>query len=126
MEARPSDDDERARLADGRDDDADAREAEADQRERRIDARERVLDRWEREIAERAAALDLLDDIEEQRLESARMRRSYEREHRRDEAEACRDEAIERDIRRAERVARAARDGPSSGSRSIHRLHLHG
>jgi hypothetical protein len=30
---------------------------------------------WEREIAERAAALDLLDDIEAQRLESARMRR---------------------------------------------------
>lgn len=116
MEDRPSDEHERAGLADRRDDDADAREAEADQRERRIDARERVLDRWECEIAERAAALNLLDEVEEKRFESARTRRSREREHRRDEAEARRDEAIERDIRRDERVARAESDRPSSGS----------
>ena len=98
---------EQARTADqGRDDQADSREAEADQRERRTDARERVLDRWEQEIAARAAELDLLDDVDEQARQRARSRRASERGQRRDDAEARRDAAIERDIEQAHRTDR--------------------
>jgi ANTAR domain/GAF domain len=108
--------DERARGDRGRDAEADRREAEADQRERHSDARERVLDRWERDIAARAAALNLLDDVEEEGRERARLRRAGEHGRRRDDAEARRDRAIERDIRQAQRTDRTDVAGPSPGS----------
>jgi hypothetical protein len=112
VEAGASNYDDRARRADRRDDDADDREADADQRERQIDARERVLDRWEREIAARAAELNILDDVDEQDRQRARVGRERARRQRRDEAEARRDAAIERDIERAQRGDRAQGNPP--------------
>jgi ANTAR domain/GAF domain len=108
--------DERARGDRDRDAEADRREAEADQRERHSDARELVLDRWERDIAARAAALNLLDDVEEEGREQARLRRAGEHVRRRDDAEARRDTAIERDIRQTQRTDRDDVAGPSPGS----------
>src|SRR4051794_19591796 len=90
-----------------RHDEADSREVEADRRERGIDARERVLDRWEQEIATRAAELNLLDELDEEERQRARVRRASERGQRRDDAETRRDAAIERDIRQARRVDQA-------------------
>lgn len=89
--------------ADRRDAEADEREAEADRRELRIDARELVLDRWEQEIAARAEALGLLDEVGDRVREQHRRDRTADGHARRDQAEARRDAAIERDIRRAGR-----------------------
>lgn len=90
--------------ADARDAEADAREAEADRREFQIDARELVLDRWEREIAERAAALGLWDELEDRRREQRRLERLADGYSRRDQAEVRRGAAIERDIGRSRRI----------------------
>jgi hypothetical protein len=119
VEAGGSDNDGSARWAEQRDDEAESREVDADQRERQIDARERVLDRWEREIAARAAALNMLDDVEEENRERARLRRTRERARRRDEAEVRRDAAIDRDIRRAQRTERADGARSSSGADDV-------
>ncbi len=102
-----------------RDAEADAREAEADRREFRIDARELVLDRWEREIAERAAALGLWDEIEDRRREQRRLDRLADGYTRRDQAEIRRGAAIERDIGRSRRTAGDAPSAPVPGG-----LHL--
>ena len=112
------DDVERARAADQRDDAADTREAAADVRERQVDSRERVLDRWEAEIAARAAELHLLDELEEMDRGRARSRRVEERGQRRSDAEARRDDSIERDIRRAQRAAPTPSD-PSSEQANV-------
>lgn len=99
----------RAADADLRDAEADLREVAADERERHIDARERMLDRWEGTIAARAADLYALDGVDEEDREQARLQRERDRERRRDDAEGRREAAIERDIQRAERAARANR-----------------
>jgi hypothetical protein len=112
MEAAPiGDGDDPARSADRREEEADRREAEADQRERQMDARERVLDRWEAEVAARAAALQLLDEDQEESRERARARREHEREQRWDAAEARRDAAVERELERAAREQWTSKDG---------------
>lgn len=111
---------ERARArwyeAEVRDAEADAREAEADRREFQTDARELVLDRWEREIAERAAALGLWDEIEDRRREQRRLERLAAGHTRRDQAEIRRDAAIERDIGRGRRTVADAPSAPSAPS----------
>lgn len=93
---------------DMRDVEADEREAEADRRELRIDARELVLDRWEQEIAARAAAMGLLDEIEEHRREQRRRDRAADGHARRSAAENRRAAAIERAIRQGEGRRRPA------------------
>jgi len=99
-------------MADLREEDADHREADADQRERLIDARERVLDRWEQDLADRAATLNLLDPLEEDRRQHERVRRERQRQQLRADAETRRDAAIERDIGRGDRMAQVG--GPTA------------
>lgn len=104
--------------ADVRDAEADAREAEADRREFQIDARELVLDRWEREIAARAAALGLSEEIHDQRREQRHLERMADGQTRRDQADTRRSAAIERDIRRVERSHR--NQGPPAPVAGLH------
>lgn len=106
--------------ADVRDAEADAREAEADRREFQIDARELVLDRWEREIAERAAALGLWDEMEDRRREQRRLERLADGYTRRDQAEIRRGAAIERDIGRSRRPADDSPTSPPVPGRGLH------
>lgn len=79
---------------------ADAREQAADRRDLANDTRELVLDRWEREISAVAAALNLLEAIDEDRHEQGRLERLIARQIRREAAEARRDAAIARELRR--------------------------
>lgn len=106
----------RAADADRREAEADLREIAADARERHIDARERMLDRWERTIAARAADLYALDDVDEEDREQARLQRERDRERRRDDADARREAAIEREVKRAERAARATRPADTAAA----------
>ena len=104
---------EREADIDARDEAADAREEGADRRELQIDARELVLDRWERDVAARATASNLLDEVEDHRREQRRLERVVAHQQRRDEAEARRGAAIERDIHRLHRPDPDLRDGPA-------------
>ncbi|MGD9755115.1 MAG: ANTAR domain-containing protein [Acidimicrobiia bacterium] len=112
---------------DQREHSADTREALADQRERTADIREAVLDRWERALTERALALGVDDEQQEQARLHTAQQRVVARSERRAAADERRTEAIERAVNRIAAAPPPAKDDDpqlleAAGARTLESL----